>query len=100
GDGAFLADDTKVAPYELSGGWMRLDHVLKEGQDLGDGIQLAGVGARLIGEVFVGLLQKDPGSYLAASPNWRPTLPSRSPGTFTMVDLLRFAKLDPASRGQ
>ncbi|MFI6534384.1 Pls/PosA family non-ribosomal peptide synthetase [Nonomuraea sp. NPDC050547] len=27
GDGAFLADDTKVAPYELSGGWMRLDHV-------------------------------------------------------------------------
>lgn len=75
-------------------------YVLKEGQDLGDGIQLAGVGARLIGEVFVGLLQKDPGSYLAASPNWRPTLPSRSPGTFTMVDLLRFAKLDPASRGQ
>ncbi|WP_332873354.1 Pls/PosA family non-ribosomal peptide synthetase, partial [Nocardia aurea] len=27
GDGAFLADDTKVAPYELAGGWMRLDHV-------------------------------------------------------------------------
>ncbi|MFI6291970.1 Pls/PosA family non-ribosomal peptide synthetase [Nonomuraea sp. NPDC050790] len=27
GDGAFLADDTKVAPYELSGGWMRLDRV-------------------------------------------------------------------------
>ncbi|WP_328808478.1 Pls/PosA family non-ribosomal peptide synthetase [Nonomuraea montanisoli] len=27
GDGAFLADDTKVAPYELAGGWMRIDHV-------------------------------------------------------------------------
>ncbi|WP_260478162.1 Pls/PosA family non-ribosomal peptide synthetase [Nonomuraea sp. WAC 01424] len=24
GDGAFLADDTMVAPYELDGGWMRL----------------------------------------------------------------------------
>jgi non-ribosomal peptide synthetase-like protein len=27
GDGAFLADDTKVAPYELAGGWMRVGHV-------------------------------------------------------------------------
>ncbi|KOV60645.1 Pls/PosA family non-ribosomal peptide synthetase [Streptomyces sp. MMG1121] len=26
-DGAFLADDTLVAPYELRGGWMRLGHV-------------------------------------------------------------------------
>ncbi|MEV0381158.1 peroxidase family protein [Nonomuraea sp. NPDC050643] len=75
-------------------------YVLKEGQALGDGIILAGVGARLIGEVFVGLLQKDPGSFLSAAPSWRPTLPSRTAGTFTMVDLLTFAKVDPASRGQ
>ncbi|GIH28111.1 amino acid adenylation protein [Acrocarpospora phusangensis] len=27
GDGAFLADDTMVAPYELDGGMMRIDHV-------------------------------------------------------------------------
>ncbi|MEU4832207.1 Pls/PosA family non-ribosomal peptide synthetase [Streptosporangium sp. NPDC023615] len=27
GDGAFLADDTMVAPYELEGGRMRVDHV-------------------------------------------------------------------------
>ncbi|RCG27116.1 amino acid adenylation domain-containing protein [Sphaerisporangium album] len=27
GDGAFLADDTMIAPYELAGGWMRVDHV-------------------------------------------------------------------------
>lgn len=26
-DGAFLADDTMVASYELGGGWMRVDHV-------------------------------------------------------------------------
>lgn len=26
GDGAFLADDTLTAPYELGGGWMRIGH--------------------------------------------------------------------------
>ena len=30
----------------------------------------------------------------------RPTLPSQTPGTFKMTDLLRFARVDPASRGQ
>jgi hypothetical protein len=75
-------------------------YVLKEGQVLGDGITLAGVGARIIGEVFVGLLQLDPASYLAAQPNWRPTLPAKSAGNFTMVDLLSYAKVDPASRRQ
>ncbi|GAA2622942.1 heme peroxidase family protein [Actinomadura fulvescens] len=75
-------------------------YVLKEGEALGDGRLLAGVGARLIGEVFIGLLQLDRASYLAADPRWRPTLPSRSAGTFAMVDLLRFAGVDPASRRQ
>lgn len=75
-------------------------YVLKEGEAIGDGIQLAGVGARLIGEVFVGLLQLDAGSYLRVQPGWRPTLPSRTPGDFKMVDLLTFAGVDPTSRGQ
>jgi hypothetical protein len=77
-------------------------YVLKEGEVLGDGISLAGVGARLVGEVFVGLLELDPTSYLATDRNWRPTLPRRSgpTGDFTMVDLLTFAKVDPTSRGQ
>ena len=26
GDGAFLADDTMIASYELGGGWLRIDH--------------------------------------------------------------------------
>ncbi|MFC0112022.1 peroxidase family protein [Kibdelosporangium aridum] len=77
-------------------------YILKEGQVLGDGITLAGVGARLTGEVFIGLLELDPASYLATDRNWRPTLPRRtgSTGDFTMVDLLTFARVDPASRGQ
>lgn len=75
-------------------------YTLREAETLGDGITLAGASARLIGEVFVGLLQLDPDSYLKQQPRWKPTLPSRTAGQFGMVDLLRFARVDPASRGQ
>jgi hypothetical protein len=75
-------------------------YILKEAQVINDGIALAGVGARLTGEVFIGLLQLDPTSYLAVNPSFRPTLPSRTAGDFTIVDLLTFARVDPASRGQ
>lgn len=77
-------------------------YTLKEADVLGDGISLAGAGARLVGEVFIGLLELDPTSYLATNRNWRPTLPRRTgaTGDFTMVDLLTFARVDPTSRGQ
>jgi Animal haem peroxidase len=75
-------------------------YVLAEAELLGQGLTLGPVGGRIVGEVFVGLLQLDRGSYLAAQPGWTPTLPSRTAGQFGMVDLLRFARLDPASRGQ
>ncbi|GAB3494978.1 peroxidase family protein [Amycolatopsis cihanbeyliensis] len=75
-------------------------YVLKEAEVLGDGISLAGVGARLIGEVILGLLELDPQSYLAADPAWRPTLPGRPNGDFGFADLLTFAGVDPGSRGQ
>jgi hypothetical protein len=75
-------------------------YVLKEAELINDGIKLGPVGGRIVGEVFIGVLQLDARSYLRASPAWRPTLPSRVPGQFAMVDLLRFARVDPASRGQ
>ena len=76
-------------------------YVLKEAE-LAGGTRLAGVGARIVGEVFIGLLQLDPTSYLATNPAWVPTLPRRSgpAGDFRMVDLLTFAGVDPESRGQ
>ena len=73
-------------------------YILKEAE-LAGGARLAGVGARIVAEVFLGLLIADTRSYLH-QPRWRPTLPSRSPGTFRMIDLLTFAQVDPASRGQ
>ena len=74
-------------------------YILKEAEVAG-GARLAGVGARIIGEVFLGLLQLDPNSYLARNPRWRPTLPSRTRGALTLVDFLTLAGVDPASRGQ
>ena len=74
-------------------------YVLKEAE-LAGGARLAGVGARIVGEVFIGLLTLDEDSYFTENPRWRPTLPSRTPGTFGMADLLTFAGVDPASRRQ
>jgi hypothetical protein len=74
-------------------------YILKEAE-LGGGGQLFGVGARIVGEVFIGLLTLDSSSYLASDRRWRPTLPSQRRGTFSMTDLLRFGGVDPASRKQ
>jgi len=74
-------------------------YILKEAE-LAGGTHLAGIGARIVAEVFLGLLAADRSSYLARNPQWRPTLPSGAPGTFRMVDLLTFAGVDPGSRQQ
>ena len=73
-------------------------YILKEAELTG-GAQLTGTGARIVAEVFLALLMLDEESFLYKK-NWRPTLPSRVPRTFTMVDLLTYAGVDPASRGQ
>ena len=74
-------------------------YVLKEAE-LAGGTRLAGVGARIVGEVFIGLLTLDEDSYFTENPRWRPTLPSRTSGSFRMADLLTFAGVDPAGRRQ
>ena len=93
--------------HELRGLGHGLEHstplwyyVLKEAELVEDGLHLGPVGGRIVAEVIVGLLQSDPDSYLSYDPRWRPTLPGRSSGDFRMVDFLRFAGVDPASRGQ
>jgi hypothetical protein len=60
------------------------------------------VGGRIVGEVFIGLLQLDPSSYLNVQPDWVPTAPTQggTPQSFRMVDFLSFAGVDPLSRGQ
>jgi hypothetical protein len=74
-------------------------YVLKEAEVVADGLQLGAVGGRIVAEVFIGLLQTDPGSYVATRPRWRQELRSKS-GAFRMTDFLTFAGVDPPSRGQ
>ena len=40
-------------------------YVLKEAEVVADGLHLGPVGGRIVAEVLIGLLQTDPGSYLA-----------------------------------
>jgi heme peroxidase len=77
-------------------------YILKEAELREDGLRLGPVGGRIVAEVFIGLLQLDPDSYLTAQPNWVPTLPTHdgTPESFRMMDFLTFAGVDPASRGQ
>jgi hypothetical protein len=73
-------------------------YILREAQLLNDGLRLGPVGGRIVAETIIGLLQLDEFSYL--NNGFRPTLPSQTSGTFKMTDLLRWARVDPASRGQ
>ena len=64
-------------------------YILKEAQVQDQGERLGEVGSRILAEVFVGLIENSSISILDGS-NWSPTLPSRSPGTFEMADLVLF----------
>ena len=77
-------------------------YTLKEAEIVEKGNRLGPVGGRIIAEVFIGLLQLDPQSYLKVQPNWVPTLPTQggTPDSFRMIDFLTFAGVDPTSRGQ
>ena len=77
-------------------------YILKEAELREDGLRLGPVGARIVAEVFIGLLQLDPDSYLNVQPDWVPTLPTHdgTPQSFHMIDFLTFAAVDPTSRGQ
>lgn len=70
-------------------------YILREADKRESGRRLGPVGARIVTEVFIGLLEGDKESYLTQEPDWKPFLPtidpSRTGNDFKMVDLLRFA---------
>src|ERR671911_18153 len=56
-----------------------------------NGERLGPVGGRIVAEVLVGLLQRDPNSYLYLDPAWKPAPPiAPTTGQFTFVDLLKY----------
>ncbi len=67
-------------------------YILAEAAALEGGQRLGPVGSTIVAEVLVGLVRRSEGSILATE-GWQPTLPSAQPGTFTLTDLLKFARV-------
>ena len=65
-------------------------YVLREGAVLQAGNQLGPLGARIVAETFVRMLKRDKDSFMNI-PGFTPSLPSSTPGTFMIADLLEFA---------
>jgi hypothetical protein len=93
--GATVLTDNELndlAPFGMAQSTPLWVYVLKEAELLENGQRLGPVGARIVGEVFLGLLTADRKTYLSANPDWQPTLPSRlGAGQFDIVDLLTIA---------
>jgi hypothetical protein len=60
------------------------------------GQRLGPVGSTIVAEVLIGLVRRSDDSILR-TPGWTPTLPAATPGRFELADLLRFAKVLPAT---
>ncbi len=71
-------------------------YILKEAEVQQMGLRLGEVGARIVAEVFVGLLEGDNTSFLSQNPFWKPLLPCWEPYRnnkhFTIADLIRIAE--------
>ncbi len=74
-------------------------YILREAQLVNGGQFLGPVGGRIVAEVMIGLLRADPSSYLNQQPQWQPSLGGSGAG-YAITDFLRFAGVDPDSRGQ
>src|SRR5438034_9912049 len=77
-------------------------YILKEAELREDGLRLGPVGARMVAEVFIGLLQLDPDSYFSVQTAWVPTLPTHygTPESFRMFDFFPWAVVDRTSSVQ
>jgi hypothetical protein len=94
-DDLHLSDKTR---NDLKGAAPLWFYVLKEAEVEAGSAHLGPVGGRIVAEVLIGLLSGDPLSYLSVHPAWTPTLPSRRDDTFTLTDLVNFAKPAPGAR--
>lgn len=56
------------------------------------GKRLGEVGGQIVAEVLIGLLEGDRASFLNHAPEWKPTLPSKKEGHFTLEDLIHIAQ--------
>jgi hypothetical protein len=87
-DGVGIEDPVKA---DLAGRAPLWFYVLMEAEKRAESAHLGPVGGRIVAEVLIGLLDGDPLSFLSVEPNWKPTLPAASEGTFALSDLINVA---------
>jgi hypothetical protein len=80
-----LTSEELALPDDWAGETPLWFYILKESQARAEGDQLGPVGARIVGEVLVGLIDRDPESFRANAPDWRPTVSDEG---FGVTDLL------------
>ena len=89
------ADLADLKPHNMDDRTPLWFYVLREAQLAENGERLGPVGARIVAEVLIGLIQGDRTSYLSQDPDWQPFLPTfnntNQGDDFRMVDLLHFA---------
>jgi hypothetical protein len=70
-------------------------YFLREAEVIAGGEQLGPVGARIVAEVLIGLLDLDPSAYRNVKPDWTPQVAGRKdPAKFTFPDFFRIAGTD------
>jgi hypothetical protein len=69
-----LEADELALPDEWVGETPLWYYVLKEAEARANGDELGPTGARIVGDVLVGIVESDPESFLSVDPAWRPTL--------------------------
>jgi non-ribosomal peptide synthetase-like protein len=85
GDGAFLADDTMVAPYELGGGWMRVGPVKIGKRSFLGNSGIAAAGRRVRKDSLVAVLSSAPDKAKSGS-SWLGSPPIRLRRTVVEAD--------------
>jgi hypothetical protein len=80
-------EEVGLAQYGWKGETPLWLYVLREAATRHQGDRLGDVGGRIVAEVLVGIIARDPESYLAVDPAWNPTLPSRD-ARFRLPDIL------------
>ena len=90
-----VSDMSVLKPFKLDKATPLWYYLLREAEVAALGETLGPVGARIVAEVIIGLLQGDKQSYLVQDPDWTPALPTVDPAhqgaQFSMIDLLTVA---------
>ena len=80
-----LTPDELALPREWVGETPLWYYLLKEAEARANGDELGPSGARIVGDVLVGIIESDPESFLSVDPNWHPSL---GDGEFGIAELL------------